>query len=154
MPEVIPRGFLRLKDRTVFGIFFLFFRGFIQIGSPTDNIVYFKAPPKFLGDKRTAYQHNLTFYLRDEDDYQLDTTQGDVILKGKWFPDNLVYKFDNDKRPGTEFSMFTVSILNIVSSVIPQYRNFLHGHPVVNSFASTKKYIKLHAFDHRLIINS
>ncbi|CAB4020635.1 Hypothetical predicted protein [Paramuricea clavata] len=83
------------------------FRGIIEVTSDTDELIYFTAPAKFLGDKRTAYQHKLTFYLHEENaDDPLDAVQGDVILKGKWFRENLVHKFD--KRPGDEFSEFSV----------------------------------------------
>jgi hypothetical protein len=91
------------------------FSGIIEVTSDTDELIYFRAPAKFLGDKRTAYQHKLTFYLREENaDDPLDAVQGDVILKGKWFPENLVHKFD--KRPGEEFSEFSVSIFSGISS--------------------------------------
>ena len=79
------------------------------ITSNTDQIIYFKAPAKFLGDKRRAYQHRLTFYLREDGTGDLDTDQGDVILKGKWFPENLVHKFN--KAPGGVLSEFSVSII-------------------------------------------
>jgi hypothetical protein len=97
-------------------IYFLYiFSGIIEVTSDTDELIYFRAPAKFLGDKRTAYQHKLTFYLREENaDDPLDAVQGDVILKGKWFPENLVHKFD--KRPGEEFSEFSVSIFSGISS--------------------------------------
>lgn len=75
--------------------------------SNTDEVIYFKAPTQFLGDKRTAYQHTLSFYLREEDGGQLlDSVQGDVILKGKWFSQQLVHKFD--KVPGDKFDKFSV----------------------------------------------
>ncbi|XP_028407647.1 laminin subunit alpha-like [Dendronephthya gigantea] len=83
------------------------FLGFIEYTSNTNEVAYFKAPAKYLGDKRTAYQHNFTFFLRqDHADNPFDTIKGDVILKGKWFPQNLVYKFD--KSPGDDFSEFSV----------------------------------------------
>ena len=82
-------------------------RGIIVVTSNTDQVIYFKAPAKFLGDKRRAYQHRLSFYLREKDTGDsLDTDQGDVILKGKWFSENLVHKFN--KVPGDEFSEFSV----------------------------------------------
>ena len=71
--------------------------------------MYFKAPAKFLGDKRRAYQHKFTFFLQQEHaDNPFDTIKGDVILKGKWFSEDLVHNFD--KRPGDEFSEFSVGI--------------------------------------------
>ena len=85
------------------------FRSAFEITSNTDQIIYFKAPAKFLGDKRRAYQHRLTFYLKEDGTGDLDTDQGDVILKGKWFPENLVHKFD--KAPDGGFSEFSVSIV-------------------------------------------
>ena len=90
----------------------------IELTSNTDEVPYFKAPPKFLGDKRTAYQHQLSFYLKQTDaDNPLDTVQGDVILKGRWFAEDLVYKFDN-MRPGEDYSLFSVSIFCHVLSIL------------------------------------
>ena len=79
-----------------------------MVTSNTDEVIYYKAPAKFLGNKRTAYQHRLSFHLKQSDDTSFDTDEGDVILKGKWFPENLVHKFN--KAPGEDFSKFSVSI--------------------------------------------
>ncbi len=59
----------------------------------------------------TNVQHtsiDYRFHLKQSDDTSFDTDEGDVILKGKWFPENLVHKFNN--APGEDFSKFSVSI--------------------------------------------
>lgn len=91
------------------------YTGVIEVASSTAEIVYFKAPMKFLGDKRRAYQHRLSFYLKVEDNMNrpFDTTQGDVILKGKWFDGVLVHRFD--KRPSDKFTEFSVSVFALLN---------------------------------------
>lgn len=90
-----------------------YFRGYVDSTINTGDDVFFKAPRKFLGDKRNAYQHSLSFYMKQtETRYPYNSDEGDVILAGTWFNETLVHKFA--KRPGDEFSKFTVRPCDIL----------------------------------------
>lgn len=82
-------------------------RIFMEATITSNEKSYFVAPALFLGDKRNAYQHSLTFYLKQSDTrIPFYSSEGDVILKSRWFKESLVHKFK--KRPTKDPSKFTV----------------------------------------------
>ena len=96
---------------------FPIFRGEMKLTIKNGANAYFSAADSFLGDKLRSYQHAMTFYLWvDDDSNPYSSTEGDVILTGKWFNQALVYKFD--KRPNTNKTMFRVLIVFIQSFAV------------------------------------
>lgn len=74
------------------------------------SVMFFVAPPSYLGDKRSSYAQELKVSLRisTTSDINLNYTGGDIILKGNYSKMQLVYTFPFP--PNTTLTEYSVSI--------------------------------------------
>lgn len=80
----------------------------MKINTIGSEDVYFVAPPKYLGDKRFAYTFSLSFKLLLRNaSVPVPSSNGDVILEGRWFDQPLVTSLSSPPS-ATNFSFHEV----------------------------------------------
>ena len=90
---------------------FSFLRGSMKIDTAGSQDVYFVAPAKYLGDKRFAYTLTLSFQLQqDNASLPASSSEGDVVLEGKWFPQPLVTSLRPPPPSGNRFQKYQVRV--------------------------------------------
>ena len=82
----------------------------MKVDTQGSDDIYFVAPDKYLGDKRSAYTYALSFHLQqDNASSPATSSKGDVILEGKWFDEPLVSSLDAAPLGGDNFRKYEVS---------------------------------------------
>ena len=94
---------------------FIFIRGSIRVDTQGSDDIYFVAPDKYLGDKRSAYTNALSFHLQqDNASSPATSSNGDVIIEGKWFDEPLVSSLDVAPPGGDNFRKYEVLVSRIM----------------------------------------
>ncbi|XP_027039863.1 laminin subunit beta-1-like [Pocillopora damicornis] len=87
-------------------------KGSIRVDTQGSDDIYFVAPDKYLGDKRSAYTNALSFHLQqDNASSPATSSNGDVILEGKWFDEPLVSSLDAAPPGGDNFRKYEVKLV-------------------------------------------
>ncbi|RMX49211.1 hypothetical protein pdam_00005840 [Pocillopora damicornis] len=87
-------------------------KGSMKVDTQGSDDIYFVAPDKYLGDKRSAYTYALSFHLQqDNASSPATSSRGDVILEGKWFDEPLVSSLDAAPPGGDNFRKYEVKLV-------------------------------------------
>ncbi|PFX13764.1 Laminin subunit gamma-1 [Stylophora pistillata] len=87
-------------------------KGSMKVDTQGSNDIYFVAPDKYLGDKRSAYTYTLSFHLQqDNASSPATSSKGDVILEGKWFDEPLVSSLATAPPDGGNFRKYEVKLV-------------------------------------------
>ncbi|XP_022802044.1 laminin subunit gamma-1-like [Stylophora pistillata] len=88
-------------------------KGSMKVDTQGSNDIYFVAPDKYLGDKRSVYTYTLSFHLQqDNASSPATSSKGDVILEGKWFDEPIVSSFDTAPTDGDNFRKYEVKLVD------------------------------------------
>ena len=96
----------------------------MKVDTQDSDDIYFVAPDKYLGDKRSAYTYALSFHLQqDNASSPATSSRGDVILEGKWFDEPLVSSLDAAPPGGENFRKYEVSFQQLCLTIITHSNN-------------------------------